>query len=162
MEKYHALSIVHVMALVLSVNVSKGGIPKLPVETCKVTLDGLEGDGRDHDKHISRDRAVSLIDSEILDQLTEMGYEVPYGAVGENITAENLNIQSLEPNDRLTFSGGVVIELVEARRPCFVLDPLGTKLKKDIVGRCGFLARVITEGIISPGETIKTIKNTEM
>lgn len=142
------------MATVLSINVSSGGIPKLPVESCHVSFDGLEGDGRNHEKHIKKDRAVSLIDREILDQLTTEGYDVPWGAVGENLTVENLNVQSLEPNDRLVFTGGVVIELVEGRRPCFVLDPLGVDLKKDIVGRCGYLARVITEGTIATGETI--------
>ncbi len=146
------------MATVLSINVSSGGIPKIPVESCTVTIDGLEGDGRDHDKHISRERAVSLIDREVLDQLTAEGYEVPWGAVGENLTVENLDVQSLEPNDRLSFSGGVVIELVEGRRPCFVLDPLGVDLKKDIVGRCGYLARVITEGRIEAGESIEVLK----
>jgi MOSC domain-containing protein YiiM len=157
-EKHGEFSIVHFMPTVLSINVSSGGIPKLPVDSCAVTLDGLAGDGRDHDKHISRDRAVSLIDQEILDQLTKEGYEVPWGAVGENITVENLDVQSLEPDDRLAFSGGVVIELVEGRRPCFVLDPLGVELKKDIVGRCGYLARVITEGTMSAGETIEVQK----
>jgi len=146
------------MPTVLSINVSSGGIPKLPVHSCTVTLDGLAGDGRDHEKHIDRDRAVSLIDREILDQLKVEGYEVCPGAVGENLTVEQLDVQSLEPNDRLLFSGGVVIELAESRRPCFVLDPLGVELKKDIVGRCGYLARVITEGIFSTGETIEVQK----
>jgi MOSC domain-containing protein YiiM len=142
------------MATVLSINVSSGGIPKLPVKSCTVTFDGLDGDGRDHDKHVTRDRAISLIDREILDQLTREGYEVPWGAVGENLTVENLDVQSLETDDRLVFSGGVVIELVEGRRPCFVLDPLGIDLKKDIVGRCGYMARVVTEGTITTGESI--------
>jgi|TARA_B100000959_G_C14591621_1_gene464273 MOSC domain-containing protein YiiM len=158
MEKHGELSIVHFMPTVLSINVSSGGIPKLPVNSCAVTLDGFAGDGRNHDKHISRERAVSLIDREILDQLTDEGYNVPWGAVGENITVENLNVQSLDPDDRLAFSGGVVIELVEGRRPCYVLDPLGIDLKKNIVGRCGYLARVITEGTISAGETIDVRK----
>jgi len=142
----------------LSVNVSKGGIPKLPVNSCAVSFDGLSGDGRDHDKHISLDRAVSLIDREILDQLNKEGYDVCPGAVGENLTVEHLDVQSLEPGDLLTFSGGVVIELVEGRRPCFVLDPLGVALKKDIVGRCGYLARVLTEGELAKGETIDVQK----
>ena len=142
------------MATVLSINVSSGGIPKIPVESCNVTFDGLEGDGRDHDKHVKRDRAVSLIDREILDQLTKEGYEVPFGAVGENLTVENIYVQSHDAEDRLEVSGGVVIQIVEGRRPCFVLDPLGVNLKKDIVGRCGYLARVITEGTIVTGESI--------
>lgn len=149
------------MGTVLSINVSTGGIPKIPVDSCAVTFDGLEGDGRDHDKHRTRDRAISLIDREILDQLTIEGYEVPWGAVGENITVEDLHVQILEPNDRLIFSGGVVIELFESRRPCFVLDPLGVNLKKDIVGRCGYLARVLTEGLITSGETIQIQKASE-
>ncbi|MAI67488.1 MAG: hypothetical protein CMJ26_06400 [Phycisphaerae bacterium] len=146
------------MAKVLSINVSPGGIPKLPVGSCALTVNGFEGDGRDHDKHRTPDRAVSLIDQEILDQLTAEGYEVPWGAVGENLTVKQLDVQSLEPNDRLVFSGGAVIELFEGRRPCFVLDPLGVNLKKDIVGRCGYLARVLTEGVITTGETIEVQK----
>ncbi|MDP7008199.1 MAG: MOSC domain-containing protein [Phycisphaerales bacterium] len=148
------------MATVLSVNVSPGGIPKIPVDSCMVTVDGLSGDGRDHDKHISTDRAISLIDKEILDDLNNEGYDLCFGAVGENLTVENLNVQSLNPGDVLTFSGGVIIELVESRRPCFVLDPLGENLKTDIVGRSGYLAKVLTEGTIAPFETIEvTPKN---
>ena len=146
------------MAKVLSVNVSLGGIPKLPVQSCSVSVNGLEGDGRDHPKHINPDRAVSLIDQEILQQLMSEGYDVCPGAVGENLTVEELDVQSLHPGDRLEFSGGVEIELVESRKPCFVLDPLGENLKTVIVGRCGYLARVITEGTFSPGETITVNK----
>lgn len=148
------------MAKILSVNISKGGIPKLPVQSCRLTVDGLEGDGRDHEKHVSKDRAVSLIDQEILNQLQLEGYEVCPGAVGENLTVEELDVQSLQPGDRLSFSGGVELELVEARRPCFVLDPLGENLKKDIVGRSGFLARVIVEGTLEPEETISVNTST--
>jgi MOSC domain-containing protein YiiM len=142
------------MAKVLSVNISKGGIPKLPVNSCGVTIHGLDGDGHDHDKHNSPDRAVSLLDQEILQQLIDEGYALCPGAIGENLTVEDVHVQTLQSGDRLVFSGGVEIELVEARKPCFVLDPLGEKLKTDIVGRSGFLARVIIEGTITPGETI--------
>ena len=148
------------MAKILSVNISEGGIPKQPVPQCVVTVNGLEGDGHDHDKHNSPDRAVSLIDHEILLQLIEEGYTLYPGAIGENLTVENLHVQTLEPGDRLSFSGGVEIELVEARRPCFVLDPLGESLKKEIVGRSGYLARVITEGTFEPGESISVKKPT--
>jgi len=147
------------MAAVLSINISIGGIPKLPVETCRITLDGLDGDGCNHSKHVNPNRAISLIDNEILQQLEAEGYDVCPGAVGENITIENLDVQSLEPHDRLSFSGGVVIELVEPRKPCFVLDTISPQLKTDIVGRCGYLARVITQGNLCAGESISITKN---
>jgi len=60
----------------------------------------------------------------------------------------------LHVGDTLTFSGGVIIELTELRKPCYVLDPLGKSLKTDIVGRCGYLARVIHAGTLEAGETI--------
>lgn len=142
------------MATVLSVNVSAGGIPKLPVGCCHVSRSGLEGDEHAHAKHVNKDRAVSLVDREILDQLKGEGYDLCPGSIGENITVENLGVQSLSPGDCLTFSGGLVIELVEERRPCFVLDTLGKELKKDIVGRCGYLAKVLVENNLSPGEAI--------
>ena len=142
------------MPTVISVNISPGGIPKIPIENCAVTVDGLDGDGHEHSKHINPNRAVSLIDREILDQLVTEGYDLVPGAVGENLTVNELSLQSLEPGDRLAFSGGLVIELVEPRKPCFVLDSLGKKLKMDIVGRCGYLAKVIVENTISTGESI--------
>ena len=52
-----------------------------------------------------------------------------------------------------------VINNKESIEPCFVLDPLGVTLKKDIVGRCGYLARVITEGLLTTGETIEIQKS---
>ena len=148
------------MPTVLSVNVSTGGIPKLPVKECDVTVDGLAGDGHDHIKHVNPDRAISLIDSEILDQLIIEGYDLCPGAIGENLTVQELHVQSLKPGDRLSFTEGLVIELVESRKPCFVLDPLGKELKTDIVGRCGYLAKVIVENSISPGETITILDKT--
>ena len=157
MEHHDNLSIVHFMSKVISINISKGGIPKLPVLSCAVTINGLSGDGRNHDKHNSPERAVSIIDIEILHQLNKEGYDICPGAVGENVTVEQLNVQSLEPGDHLLFSGGVELELVESRRPCYVLDPLGENLKKDIIGRCGYLARVIAEGTFIQGETIRVL-----
>lgn len=142
------------MPTVISVNISSGGIPKLPVNKCELKTDGFVGDDRNHDKHRSPERAVSLIDAEILDQLVKEGYPVTAGAVGENLTVQNLELQTLHVGDRLLFDGGVCIELVEERQPCYVLDPLGETLKKDIVGRCGYLARVIQEGTIEKGASI--------
>ena len=50
---------------VLQVNVSPGGVPKLPVEAARVGRDGLEGDAHHHDAvHGGPLRAVCLFASE--------------------------------------------------------------------------------------------------
>ncbi len=145
-------------AEVLAVCISPGGVPKTPVTECVVTVDGLEGDGRDHEKHWKEHRAVSIQDEELIEDLCAEGYDLGHGTMGENLTVRNLNVQKMEPGTRLHFSGGVELELTEARRPCFVLDKLDPKLKEDVILRCGYMARVLQIGTISPGETIRAEK----
>jgi len=140
--------------IVLSVNISPGGIPKKPVEVAHVDATGLRGDGHDHDKHNTPMQAISILDIEDYDDLKREGYEVFPGATGENITCRGLSVDDLANGDRLRFSGGVVLELTKKRKPCFVLDAIDPALKDTIVGRCGYLAKVIVTGELRPGETI--------
>lgn len=141
-------------AHVVSVNISPGGIPKRPVDVARVMYDGLAGDAHDHQKHNTPLQAVSLLDVEDLNDLRNEGFDVFPGATGENLTVRGLHVDDLKVGTRLRFSGGVEIELTKKRQPCFVLDAIDPALKKVIVGRCGFLAKVICEGEIRPGETI--------
>jgi MOSC domain-containing protein YiiM len=124
-----------------------------------MTVDGLEGDGRNHAKHAKPSRAVSIQDEELLEQLRAEGFPVEHGTIGENLTVRNLNVQQMEAGTVLELSGGVVLELTEMRKPCFVLDAIDPRLKKVIVGRCGFMAKVLKEGYVEPGETIGVKKD---
>lgn len=142
-------------ATLVSVNVSPGGIPKSPVEEARVTFDHLEGDGRDHKKHIKPTRAVSLLDMEIIEELRSEGFGVNPGSAGENLTVKGLNVQNMKPGTILRFSGGVEIELTESRKPCFVLDSIDPKFKDKVCKRIGFMARVKKTGVLKAGETIQ-------
>ena len=137
----------------IAVNISEGGIPKLPLSRGRVTEAGLAGDGQAHAKHTKPHRALSLLEVEIIEQLKSEGYDVSPGALGENLTVKGL-LGRVAAGDRLAFSGGVVIELSEARKPCFVLDAVDPKLKEVTVGRLGWMARVVIPGEVRPGETI--------
>lgn len=144
-------------AQIISINVSPGGIPKLPVAQAYIGTASLEGDGRAHVKHAVPDRAVSLIDDEILQQLIDEGYAVYPGAMGENLTLRNVHVQQLSPGTRLCLGETVVIELVEPRKPCFVLDAIHPRLMKVVDGRCGYLARVLREGTIHTGAHVAVV-----
>jgi MOSC domain-containing protein YiiM len=142
----------------VSVNISSGGIPKMPQERADVTPEGLSGDGHDHEKHNTPLQAISLIDLEDLhDMHAEESWELPPGAVGENFTVEGVGVDELQIADRLVFSGGVAVELTKVRKPCYVLDSIHPRVKQVIRGRCGFYARVLRTGSIAPGETIEII-----
>ena len=139
---------------VVSVNISAGGIPKLPVAAAWAGPNGLEGDRHDHEKHSRPDRAVSIQDIELLEEIRADGFAVGPGLMGENLCVSGLNVQSMSPGDRLVFDGGPVLELTQVRKPCFVLDQIDPRLKEVVVERCGFMAGVVEPGELRPGQTI--------
>ena len=139
---------------IVSINTSPGGIPKRPVAEALVTLDGLAGDGRAHAKHVKPIRAVSLLDEELIETLRNEGYAVGPGVMGENLTTRGLDLLSLAPGTRLRFAGGVEIELTEPRVPCFVLDAVHPDLQHAVRGRFGYMARVVTPGVLRAGDSI--------
>lgn len=142
----------------LAINISPGGIPKFPLQVGEVTVDGIVGDAHDHDKHGGPLQAICMIDEEVLEALRSEGFAVAPGAVGENLTLRGINVIELAIGDRLIFSGGIEIELTKPRKPCFVLDSISSDLKKAAIGRIGMYAKVITPGLISPGETVEVVR----
>lgn len=139
---------------VMSINISRGGIPKWPIPCVQIHEGGLEGDGHNHSKHYRPTQAVSLQDMETLHQLQQEGFPLTAGMTGENLNVQNLNVNNLPIGTRLIFSGGVELEITRKRPPCYVLDSIDPRLKKVILGRCGAYAKVIKEGVIHEGERI--------
>ena len=119
-----------------------------------MTLDGLAGDGRAHAKHIKPVRAISLLGAELIEAIRAEGYAVGPGEMGENLTTTGLDLPSLAPGTRLRFAGGVEIDLTEPRVPCFVLDAIHPDLKHAVRGRFGWMARVVTPGVLRAGDSI--------
>ena len=141
---------------VIAVSISAGGIPKRPQEWARAITAGLDGDGRKHAKHIRPDRAISLWDVEILQQLVAEGFALKPGAAGENLTVAGLNVQQMSPGTLLKI-GGVILKLEQPRKPCYVLDAIDPRLKDAMVGRCGYMASVVGEGWIRPGMHVTVV-----
>ena len=146
-------------------NVSSGGMPKLPVMFARVTAGGIEGDRQRNLKyHGGPDRAVCLYSEELYEELRDAGVEVSAGAVGENFTTRGVDLRKLAKGDRLRVGGegaegGCVIELTDVRVPCNQLKKWDPELPELIVGRSGWVARVIEEGIVRSGDPIEVLLN---
>ncbi len=140
--------------VVVAVCRSAGGVPKLPLLEARITPAGVEGDEHAHDKHNKPTRALSLFDEEILLEMCDRGYSLVPGAIGENITLRNVNVQQMSPGTILRL-GEVKIRLEEPRKPCYVLDVIDPQLKDDLVGRCGFMASVLEDGRLAPGMSVE-------
>ena len=143
---------------ILSINISRGGIPKLPVQILRLNIDGFDGDGHNHEKHRTPIQAVCLQDIEKLNELREEGYSLEAGTTVENLTMRGLNVNHLPIGTILRFSSGVLIELTRVRKPCYVLDAIHPRLKEDIVGRCGMYAKIIHEGVLQIGDSVEAVE----
>lgn len=138
----------------MAVCVSQGGIPKAEEAEAVVETSGLAGDGHAHPKHIRPHRAVLLQDLELLETLRSEGYPVGPGILGENLTVRGFNVQGLVPGTLIRLEGGPLLELTEARRPCFILDPLHPEIQTAVKGRAGMFARVVEGGRVFKGQRI--------
>jgi MOSC domain-containing protein YiiM len=76
---------------VVSVNVSPGGLPKLPVGSAWVGTLGLDADGHESPNHGGPTAAVCLYAVEALAWVAADGHVAFPGAYGENLTLEGID-----------------------------------------------------------------------
>jgi MOSC domain-containing protein YiiM len=139
----------------LQLNVSNGGMPKLPVLFARVTPGGVEGDRQRNKKyHGGPNRAVCLYSTELYDRLRSLGIDLVPGSVGENFTITGMDLQRLAKGDRLKVGTDCVIEITDVRVPCRSLRKWDDDLPELIVGFSGWVAKVVVEGTVRPGDPI--------
>jgi MOSC domain-containing protein YiiM len=145
-------------ATLVQLNVSQGGVPKRPVDSARVTCGGVEGDVQRNLKyHGGPDRAVCIYSEEFYAELRSEGIDVTNGAFGENFTTSGVDLNLLERGDRLRV-GDCLVEITDVRVPCSTLKKWSAKLPKLIVGRSGWVAKVIEEAVVRPGDAIEVIR----
>jgi MOSC domain-containing protein YiiM len=139
-------------------NISQGGMPKRAVARASVTRGGVEGDRQRSKKyHGGSDRAVCLFSVEHYDWLRENEIDLEHGSVGENFTTAGVDLDALAKGDRLRV-GACLIEITDVRIPCSQLNQWDAKLKKLIIGRSGWVAKVVEEAEVKPGDAIEVIR----
>jgi MOSC domain-containing protein YiiM/GNAT superfamily N-acetyltransferase len=147
---------------VLQVNVSPGGVPKLPVERAWVGPLGLDGDRQAHDTvHGGPHRAVALLAIEAIERVQADGHPIEPGSVGENLTTTGIELATLAPGTRLAIGERLVLEISWPANPC---DLIRGSFREGKSGRISILthpsdsrmyARTIIEGEVRPGDMIR-------
>lgn len=147
---------------VVSINVSNGGVPKLPVQRAVVTANGVEGD-RQHDTehHGGPMRAVCLFSLEVIERLRGEGHPIAPGAAGENVTVTGIEWAMVGVGSRFVFEGGVELEVTSYTSPCTTITGAfkGGRSKrisqKLHPGESRVYTRVLVEGEVAAGEGVR-------
>lgn len=149
---------------VLQVNISPGGVPKLPVERAWIGPLGLDGDAHHHATvHGGPHRAVALLAIEAIERVQADGHPIEPGSVGENLTTTGIELARLAVGTRLAIGDDLVLELSAPANPCDVIKGSFLEGKS---GRISILthpddsrmyARVLAVGEVRPGDSIRVL-----
>lgn len=149
---------------VFQINLSDGGVPKLPVPEARVTKNGVVGDRQKHTAfHGGPERAVSLFSLDVIERLRSEGHPIEPGSTGENVTVAGLDWSLLAPGSRLAVGPEVVLEITGYAAPCGSIRAsfAGGRFKrisqKVNPGESRLYTRVLGEGRITAGDAVRVL-----
>ena len=121
------------------------------------TVRAIENRGLEGDRHAMPDssRQVLLLEAETLER-----YDVPIGAIRENITTRGIELMSLKQSTRLQI-GEAIFETTKECTPCSMVDDVRMGLREVLQGQRGMLARVVRGGEIRVGDEIKVMADSK-
>ncbi len=146
------------------INISDGGVPKLPIPEAHITPNGLIGDRQRNLKyHGGPDRAVCLWSGDIIQTLQTEGHPIAPGSTGENITVSGLPWEQLGPNTQLQLGDNVRLLITDYAPPCrnigkFFSDRRYSRINQaHHPGTSRLYARVLVPGIVSLGNNVSML-----
>jgi MOSC domain-containing protein YiiM len=136
---------------------------------------GVEGDAHagstvKHRSRVKQDptqpnlRQVHLLHAELHAELSQRGFQVAPGAMGENILTEGIALLALPAGTKLAIGESAVVEVTGLRNPCRQIDAfmpglLSAVLDRtpsgELVRKAGIMAVVLNDGEVRPGDRIR-------
>ena len=148
---------------------SKEPMPSITlIEGIGVAGDAHAGTTVQHRSRVARDpstpnlRQVHLIHGELFEHLSDEGFTVEPGSLGENITTGGIDLLELPVGTRLRIGEATVV-VTGLRNPCRQIDDLQPGLMKRLVFRdddgrvrrlAGIMGIVARGGVVRPGDAI--------
>ena len=140
------------------ISVSKGGVPKVAIETGFVDRSGLIDDGHIEAFHGGPDKALCLYSLEVIEGLAAEGHSIAPGSAGENVTVRGVDWTRVVPGSRWLIGKEVEIEVTHFTAPCkknsrWFSDGDFSRISQQLYpGRSRVYARILMEGVISRGD----------
>jgi MOSC domain-containing protein YiiM len=142
------------------------GLPKHAVFEAHLTHQGVEGDFNRYRHEERRDdagMALLILPLEVIQELNQEGWPVEPGDLGENLTTEGIGNDAFLPGRRFRV-GETVVEISKECTPCINLYLLpyvgkarGPAFLRTTLGRRGWYARVLEEGLVRDQDPVELI-----
>lgn len=150
--------------VLVSINVSNGGVPKRRVYGAIVSHGGLQNDAQDdQENHGGPERAVCVYSLEKIRALQREGHPIDVGTAGENVTVEGIDWELVVPGARIRVGEDVLLEVASFTGPCktikasFIGGEFVRISQKLHPGWSRVYARVLSEGEIRSGDRVEVI-----
>jgi MOSC domain-containing protein YiiM len=119
---------------------------------------GLIGDAHaDSNTH----RQVSLLATESIDKMRQLGLNVSSGDFAENFTCIGIDLVSLPVGAQLNMGAGVVLEITQIGKKCHTRCAIYHQVGKCIMPTEGVFAKVIKGGLVKEGDAISILNNSK-
>jgi MOSC domain-containing protein YiiM len=146
---------------IASINVSNGGVPKLPIPSAHVSTSGMEGDAQaDRKHHGGPDQALCLFSLEVIEGWQAEGHPIEPGSVGENLTIQGIDWNEVGPGALLRVGDDLVAEVTWPATPCSKQRPWFTDGDFSRLsevrhpGQNRWYAKVLTPGRVALGDPV--------
>jgi MOSC domain-containing protein YiiM len=152
------------MPQVHKINVSNGGVPKLPVDSAYVSVEGMEGDDQaDKRHHGGPDQTLCLYSLEVIESLQLEGHPISPGNAGENLTISGLEWADVDEGQRYKVGDDLVFEVTFPATPCsknaewFIDRDFRRMSHEKHPGFSRWYARVIEPGKVTEGDPVELL-----
>ncbi len=142
------------MSKVLAICISeKKGTGKHEINEAKLIKDfGIENDAHAGNWH----RQISLLGFEKIDDFRSRGANVDFGAFGENLVIEGIELEKLPIGQQIKI-GETLLEVTQIGKECHTRCAIFYQVGDCIMPRNGIFAKVIEEGTIRVGESCSLV-----
>ncbi len=103
-------------------------------------------------------RQISLLATESINKMQQLGLEVGPGDFAENLTTEGIDLVSLPVGTHISIGEGSVLEITQIGKDCHTRCAIYRQLGKCIMPQEGVFAKVIKGGLVKSGDAISVLK----
>lgn len=141
---------------ILAVSISDNkGEKKRNIESARLITDhGMEGDAHAGEWH----RQVSLLAIESIGKIRAKGIDVNPGEFAENLTTEGIRVWEIPVGGRIRIGNTVLVEVTQIGKECHSRCAIFQQVGDCVMPREGIFVKILEDGEVRPGDTVKVIR----